>query len=265
MAWLLHAAEQDDEQAREDPVDGPRAPVGRARVEHVRDRGVVGFGSESCEHRRQPVPDLPHGGVGSRLLRAVPLEVRGAVCELGEPAAQGVGVDIAETEHLPEREDADRLEVLGHQLRLAVIGDGGRRPLREGRDEVRDVLVDRPWPELRVDGRTQIAVHWAVAGQDGRRAEGPIHRRRRGVGAEELRPRPGERDVVPARHHPDVDGRDEGHRRLRPQPSVDRVGIPLEVLDRDVVDEAGHAGSIDARRARGAVPSGDPLAARGSG
>ena len=66
---LLHAAEQDHEQARQHELARARIAVRPARVQHVRDRRVVGLALEAVEQRREARADLGRDGVADRLLR----------------------------------------------------------------------------------------------------------------------------------------------------------------------------------------------------
>ena len=95
----------------------------------------------------------------------IALVVRRALCEPGEPAAQRVAVDVAEPEHLPEAEHADRLEVLGHQLGRAAGREAVEQLVGDRLDQPVDVGVDDARAELRVDRRAQLLVHGAVAGE----------------------------------------------------------------------------------------------------
>ena len=83
-------------------------------------------------------------GVGDLPLRRVVLEVDRPLGETVEPAAQRVAVQVTETEHAPEPEHGDRLEVLAHQLCLAASHEPVEQLGDKGLDQVRGRWPRRP-------------------------------------------------------------------------------------------------------------------------
>lgn len=56
------------------------------------------------------------------------------------------------------------------------------------------------------------------------------------MGREALGVEAGRLHVVPPRDHPNVETRDVGHRLGLAKIGVDRVGVPLQILDRNVLE-----------------------------
>ena len=161
---------------------------------------------------------------------------------------ESVRGEVAQAEHGSQAQDRDRLEVRGHQLgatfrsgEQCIEGAAGDR-----RHEVVDVGRHDARPVLRVEAPAQVQMPISVDREDGEAAEGPVEGGVGDLGREQLRVGRDVLDVVGPRHEPQANGRDPGHRLVRPQARVERVRVVLELLDGDGVGES-HGVSLSGR------------------
>ena len=108
----------------------------------------------------------------------------------------------ATQEHGAQAQHGDRFEVAGHQLGLVPAGEPIGRLFGDRAHQVVDVAVDVLRTVLGVEAAPQFQMGRAVDGQDGRRAEGVVHRRVVEFGGEQLRMSADELDVVVPGHEP---------------------------------------------------------------
>jgi hypothetical protein len=153
-------------------------------------------------------------------------------------AQQGRAVDL-EAQHPPEHLRRDGLQDLAHEVRLPVhAGD----PLD---DLLPCVLPGQNGPfglEDLLDAGAQPFVDVAAARQDVPRSVDLRHGGRK-AGGEGLAVAHHLTYVLPARDEPAAERGDLGHGVVASKPLVDRVGIRVEELRCDRVQERGHASS----------------------
>ncbi len=232
---LLEAPDDQDADAADHLVDGAGLAGRKAVVEQVRDRAVV----RRLDQLGQPTLEVgDHLGLGRPPLgrngfTAAEVDQVGAV--LLEPTGEGGVVDVGEAEDVADGALADRLEDLDDASARPSVAD---RVDVVGGDPTQvavPVALDRPRPERRVERVAHLpmlgtaqADHVGVAVD---RVEDVLGRLEDLVVVAGLvAQRPGRHEDPPRLRHP-------GHRLVLPKPRVRRVGVGLEHVEADVVDD----------------------------